>query len=118
YLIELPFIIIGFVYLFLQKNPLLKLPLVWLFLAPLVASITTDDIPNIQRSLVMFPMLEVIAGFGIASVISSIASKKRVIIAVVISAAFAMNFVYFLHQYVVHSSSHVTIYRFNGFKEM
>src|SRR5260221_585291 len=39
YLAELPFIIIGFVYLFTQTSALLKLPLIWLFIAPLVGSI-------------------------------------------------------------------------------
>lgn len=117
-IMELPFIILGFIYLFIQKNNLMKIPLIWLFVAPIVASITMDDIPNVQRSLAMFPMLEVVAGYGIMTVITSFLKKKRngVIFFVVLAVLF--NFAYFLHQYFVHGSSHQTSNRFNGFKEM
>lgn len=111
YLVELPFIIVGAAYLLTQKKIMLKFPLVWLALAPVVASITTDDIPNIQRSMVLFPMLELIAVFGIVQ-------SKRYIGALFIIFIFASNATYFFHQYIVHGSSHQTLYRFNGFKEM
>jgi len=111
YLAELPFIIIGFAYLLTQKRFMLKFPLVWLALAPVVASITTDDIPNIQRSMVMFPMLELIAVFGIVK-------SRRYVGMLFIVFIFVCNVAYFFHQYVVHGSSHQTLYRFNGFKEM
>jgi 4-amino-4-deoxy-L-arabinose transferase-like glycosyltransferase len=118
YLIELPFVIIGFAYLLTQPNMLLKLPLIWLLLGPLVASITTDDIPNIQRVMVMLPMWEVIAGYGFFKAVSLFTGRKRKVFILLFSILFAYNFIYFLHQYFVHGSSHVTIYRFNGFKEM
>lgn len=118
YLVELPFIVIGFIYLVIQKNILFKLPLVWLLLAPVVASITMDDIPNVQRVMVLFPMFEVMAGFGLVKVISKFQHSIKKITVVVISICFIYSFVYFTHQYVIHGSSHETIYRFNGFKEM
>ncbi len=118
YLIELPFIIIGFVYLFSQTNLFLKFPLVWLFVAPLVASITTDDIPNIQRAMVMFPMVEILAGYGFMKVITAISGNRKKIAIFLAALLMLYNFAYFLHQYFIHAASHVTIYRFNGFKEM
>jgi len=118
YLVELPFIIIGFIYLCIQKNVLLTIPLIWLFIAPIAASITVDDIPNIQRVMVMFPMLEVMASFGIMKVISTYKHTKKKIFMILIGFGLVFNFAYFLHQYTIHGSSHETIYRFNGFKEM
>jgi hypothetical protein len=118
YLCALPFLIIGFIALFVQKNPLLKLTFVWLFLAPLVGSITTDDIPNIQRVMVMFPMLEVLTAYGILQVVSGFKHSQRAIVISVICLGFFLNSIYFLHQYVVHGTSHESMYRFNGFKEM
>lgn len=118
YVAELPFIVAGFIYLFVQRNALLKLPLIWLFIAPIVASITTDDIPNIQRVLVMFPMFEIIASYGLVKTISVIARKKRPVVISIIGLGFLFNVVYFLHQYYIHGASHETEYRFNGFKEM
>ena len=117
-IIELPFVIIGFIYIFMQGNNLLKIPLVWLFIAPIVASITTDDIPNVQRSLVMFPMIELLAGYGITKIMTVISKKQKNIFIVSICVAFLFNIIFFLHQYYIHGSSHETIYRFNGFKEM
>lgn len=117
-IMEFPFIIVGFIYLIIQGNNLMKIPLIWLFIAPIVASITMDDIPNVQRSLVMFPMLEVVAAYGIVTIVTSFLKKKWNIIILFFVLAFLFNFAYFLHQYFVHGSSHQTINRFNGFKEM
>lgn len=118
YLIELPFIIIGFVYLLSQSVLLLKFPLVWLFAAPLVASITTDDIPNIQRVMVLFPMLELLAGYGFIKLLTVLSGKKTKVAVLIIVIILFGNVAYFFHQYFIHAASHVTIYRFNGFKEM
>lgn len=118
FIMELPFIIAGFIYLFIQGKNLTKIPLIWLFIAPLVASITMDDIPNVQRSLAMFPMFEVLAGYGIVTVITTFLKKKRNGVILFVVLAFLFNFAYFLHQYFVHGSSHQTTHRFNGFKEM
>ena len=64
YLIELPFILIGLFYLFSSKDVYHKLPLIWLIIAPITAAFTTDDIPNLQRAIVMFPMIDLIAAYG------------------------------------------------------
>lgn len=117
-IIELPFIIVGFIYLFIQRNNLMKIPLIWLFIAPIIASITMDDIPNVQRSLSMFPMLEIVAGFGIVTTVTFFVKKKWNIGILFMGLVFLLNVAYFLHQYFVHGFSHETIYRFNGFKEM
>jgi hypothetical protein len=66
----------------------------------------------------MFPMLEVMAGFGIMKAISIYKYTKKKIFVVLISIGIMVNFAYFLHQYTIHGSSHETVYRFNGFKEM
>ncbi|MCX6791866.1 MAG: glycosyltransferase family 39 protein [Candidatus Gottesmanbacteria bacterium] len=118
YIAELPFIIVGFIYLCVQRNTLLKLPLVWLFIAPIVASITTDDIPNIQRVLVMFPMFEILASYGLVQTVSVITRKKMPVVIIILGLGFLFNVTYFLHQYYIHGASHETEYRFNGFKEM
>jgi len=64
YVVELPFILVGLFYIFKEKNRIYKLPVIWLIIAPVVASLTVDDIPNVNRAIVMFPMLDVIAAFG------------------------------------------------------
>ena len=117
-LFELPFIIIGFIYFFKQKNLFFYIILAWLITAPLTASLTMDDIPNVQRVMVMFPMFEVLTAYGIIKTIALSIKKNKGILVTIIVLTISVNFIYFLHQYFVHASAHETQYRFNGFKEM
>lgn len=118
YIVELPFILIGLFYLFFSKNRYYKLPLIWLILAPVTAAFTVDDVPNIQRTIVMFPIIELIAAYGF--VIFTNRFKNFKYKAVVVFSAFflIMNFFYFLHQYFVHSPIHRNWYRNEGFGQM
>jgi len=118
YIVELPFILIGLFYLFFSKNRYHKLPLIWLILAPVTAAFTVDDVPNIQRTIVIFPMIELIAAYGF--VIFTNRFKDFKYKAVVVFSAFflIMNFSYFIHQYFIHSRVHRNWYRNEGFGQM
>lgn len=124
YLIELPFLLAG-LYLLIKnssKNRLFLIPMIWLFLGPTVAALTRDDVPNIQRSLVMLPALIMITAYGLYES-WQLAKKKappivRNLVLLFVIAALWWNFSYFLHQYLIHAKVHRPWYRFNGFKEM
>lgn len=116
YLLELPLILIGIYYLIKEKNIYYKIPLVWLLFAPIVPAITMDDVPNINRAIVMFPMLEIIAGFGFLSFIRSGKYKKQIF--TLITFFLMLNFLYFLHQYFYNAKTNKPWYRNNGFSEM
>lgn len=118
YLIELPFLLTGLVLLLVSKNKMHKIPLLWLFTAPLIAALTADDVPNIRRSLLMFPMIEVISAFGFLFILQKIKGSLKILLIVVVSAFLVYNFSYFIHQYIVHAKVHRTWYRNNGFPEM
>lgn len=118
YLIELPFILIGGIYLILKRKPLYFVPIIWLLAAPITAAITVDDIPNINRALVMFPMLEVLAAVGFIAVISYYKKYLRILILSSVISIFCFSITYFLHQYFVQAHAHRTWYRNNGFAEM
>lgn len=117
YLVELPFVIIGLVYLSTNKKSMQKVPIIWLLLAPTAAA-TALDVNNLQRAIVMFPILEIIAAFAITQVIDAFSKQKKQIACVLIFGFFALNFLYFLHQYFIHSTIHRTWYRNNGFSQM
>lgn len=125
-LIEFPFILYGAYLSIRSKNRLEKLPLFWVLVAPVTASITVDDIPNLQRAIVLFPMLEILAAVGLVSLLKRIFSLRypifnsyiKYIALICIVFAIAFNFSYFMHQYFVHGSTHRTWYRNNGFSEM
>ena len=118
YLIELPFIIYGFYLLFKQKKNWAFVIIAWLLLAPAAASLTVDDIPNVRRSFMMVPVIEIIAAIGIIGFFTFIPrSLKKISIGIFI-VLFAFNFFYFLHQYFVHAPIHKNWWRNEGFGEM
>lgn len=118
YLTELPFLLIGLVVLAKNKNKVYKIPVLWLFIAPLVAAITIDDIPNLRRSLIMLPALELISAFGFWHVLQNRKRFIKMLIIFVCAITLTYNFVYFLHQYFIHAPIHMNWYRNEGFGEM
>jgi len=116
YIAELPFILVGIYNLVKKKNIYYKIPLVWFLIAPIVPALTMDDMPNINRNIVMFPMLEIVAGFGFLSIIGNINKKKQAIALVALLLLF--NSFYFLHQYFYNAKTHNPWYRNNGFSKM
>lgn len=118
YIVELPFILYGLILMATSKKKFYKIPMLWLLIAPITAAITVDDSPNVRRSLVMFPALEMIAAFGIINFLKEYSSYfKRLIISVTI-IFFLFNFFYFLHQYFINAKVHRPWYRNNGFPDM
>ncbi|HMS22593.1 MAG TPA: glycosyltransferase family 39 protein [Candidatus Levybacteria bacterium] len=126
YLIELPFLIIGIYVLIKSKEKNSKIPLIWLIIAPIVAAATVDDTPNIRRSLLMVPAIEIIVSVGIISFFNYLknhghtfnATKIKYIITCFLIVCFIGNVMYFFHQYFIHAKHHRTWYRNNGFSEM
>lgn len=126
YIVELPFILMGIYVLIKSKDKNSKIPLIWLVIAPIVAAVTVDDTPNVRRSLLMVPAIEIIASVGIISFFNYFRNRnfkvntiniKHIIIGIVV-LFFIGNIMYFLHQYFVHAKHHRTWYRNNGFSEL
>lgn len=118
YLIELPFILLGVFFLLNSKNKYHKLPLIWLIIAPITAAITIDDIPNVNRAVIMFPMLELMAAYGFIVFANKFSSFKYKILVGFFSLLLLFNFSYFLHQYFVHAQMNKNWYRNEGFGDM
>ena len=116
YLLELPFILVGIYYLIKERNIYSKIPLVWLLIAPVIPAITMDDVPNINRAVVMFPMLNIIAAVGFLAFLKNFKYKKQT--AVLIGTLFLINALYFFNQYFYNAKTHKPWYRNNGFSEM
>jgi hypothetical protein len=103
----------------LRKNgKIYKLPLLWLLAGPVVAALTLDDLPNINRSSVMFPIIEMIAALGIISFISNVTKNKKRIAIFLVFLLFLANFYYFLFQYFVNAKYQNPWYRNNGFSQV
>lgn len=94
--VEFVLLVVGLVGLAQKKFS--YLPLLLLLLAPLPAAITTEDAPNLHRSLVMSPFISLIAGFGLYQL--SRFSRKILILTVFI---LAVDLFLFSHLYMVHN---------------
>jgi 4-amino-4-deoxy-L-arabinose transferase-like glycosyltransferase len=118
YIVELPFILLGAFYLLSSKEKKYKLPLIWLIVAPITAAITIDDIPNVNRAIIMFPMLELIAAYGFVVFSSKFSRMKYKLIIGLAGLFLIFNFFYFLQQYFVHAPIHQNWWRNEGFGQM
>lgn len=117
YIIELPFLIFGLYKLIKSNNRMHKAFLIWLLVAPAVSAITMDDIPNVNRSIVMVPVLEIIVAFGFFNALIAFHKKKLFFVGLSV-VLFLGNVFYFGHQYFVNATVHNNWYRNNGFSEM
>lgn len=119
YAIELPLIIFGiFKLLSIQKKLGLFL-LGWIALAPLGSALTFDDIPNLQRTLIMLPALYIVEAFGMMYVVLFFRALKLLKVAVsLIVLVFLFNISFYIHQYYVHASLYRPWYRQDGYSEL
>lgn len=117
YIIELPFLLFGIYVMLKSKSRIHKLPILWLIIVPIVGGITMDDIPNVNRSIIMVPVLEIIVAVGFINMVS-LFHKKKLFFAILSAFLFLGNILYFGHQYFINATVHNNWYRNNGFSEM
>lgn len=113
YVLELPFLLMGFYYLF-KKKPKGFLFLVWWFLVvPAPASFTTG-LPHVMRVGNFLPILQIFIAYGMVNFWQSLKKQKikkimfigypvRFLLYGVYVLLFTLNIFYFLHQYFVHN---------------
>lgn len=118
YILALPFLLLGVIVLFLKKDVYAKIPFLWILFAPVVAAMTVDDIPNVRRVLVLLPMFELLVACGFFYAYELVKKEWKKIYIISISILFLCNFAYFLNQYFIQATVHLTWYRNNGFDTM
>ncbi|KKQ27042.1 MAG: hypothetical protein US43_C0038G0002 [Candidatus Levybacteria bacterium GW2011_GWA1_37_16] len=117
YIIELPFLLFGVYAILKSKSRIHKLPILWLIIAPIVGGITMDDIPNVNRSITMVPVLEIIVAIGFINAMN-LFHKKKLFFVILSVFLFLGNISYFGHQYFINATVHNNWYRNNGFSKM
>jgi len=117
YLFELPILLVG-IWTLLRHNKQLGFFIIgWVLLAPMGSALTFDDIPNAQRTLLIFPALSIIAAYGLVTLGQYIKTYRRFWIA--IGGAFLLLSVsQYLHQYYIHGVVHRPWYRQEGYREL
>lgn len=98
--IEFFLIILGLISIARGKSS--SLPLLLLLVAPIPAALTTEDAPNLHRSLFMVPFLSIIAGSGI-TFLSDLKWNHAKYGITVLLILLSLNFIYFAHMYFIHN---------------
>lgn len=105
YLFELPFIVIGFIWMVQKLNKTILFFLLYFFLSPIASAISTGT-PHPVRAIAMIPALHIFTAFGIVTSYSWIQKRKSILKLSFISIALLLlifNILYYLHQYYVHT---------------
>lgn len=110
YLIQAPFLILGFAILLSEgikaKKYLYLIPLTWLLIGVIPAALTWEDLPNVVRSNLMIPALVMIVAFGIYEALKLTKGRVRNILIVVCTLILFQNIAIFLHNYFYHAKIH------------
>lgn len=82
-----------------------------LILSPLVSAVTATDIPNIHRSLNMVLFISILEGIGLYYLL---VVQKRKWIGKIFMAGFVILWIFFWHNYSVHTPKSVIAYHRDG----
>lgn len=125
FVIDAVFIILGFslllTFLFEKRAEswLIALPFAWLFVGPLPAAFTFEDMPHFQRAIMMMPALLLFAAYGLYRLFTFSKTKPyRLVFSLVIGFIFTYQIALFLHDYFHHTLTHEAKHRNEGQKEL
>lgn len=120
YVYELPLILLGVWELFKRNKRTALFIIGWIILAPLGSALTFDDVPNLQRTLIIFPAISFLAAFGVVSIYGLLNSlrvnKYTIYIPGILIVVYFLSF--YLHQYYIHQPVYRPWYRQDGYKEL
>jgi len=123
YSFELLLIPFGICFLLIKQRKIGIFLLGWLLLVPIGSSITFDDIPNLQRTLIFFPALSIISAYGLVEIENAfqkvkLLKKNFVLINFLVVFLFLYNLFYYLQSYYLHAPLHQPWFRQAGYKQL
>jgi 4-amino-4-deoxy-L-arabinose transferase-like glycosyltransferase len=126
YLVELPFLLIGFYFLLfnsfipIDKKTKIFL-LLWILAAPIPAALTTG-VPHAVRTLNVLPSLQIITALGLIIVAIRISklriSKLKTLTFALLFSFFIFNFSFFINQYFVQQNYYYASEWNYGYREL
>jgi len=98
YLINLPFLILGIIYLLKKKSKVCCLILSWLFLAPIAGSLTRES-PHVLRAITMLPVPMILSSIGFYYLLEKISKKYRIFTILIYIIIVLLSFENYLMKY-------------------
>lgn len=119
YIFELPCLLLGGWFLLTKEKRIAWFLLAWVFLAPVGSALTYDDIPNLQRTLLIFPALAVISALGL-NFIWNFSQKRFSRLSIRIACCFVIiySLCFYMHAYYYHAQIHRPWFRDEGFPSL
>lgn len=120
FLLIAPLMLIGAYFVFSQPKRLTQQWLIiWLLLiAPIPASMTVIESPNIRRSLLMVVPLLLLAAIGLRESVQMLNKHKLHFVKLILWMAIFAEFVFFWHHYVFQSDRVASLEREDGIREI
>ncbi len=119
YLLDLPLLLFGLIKLINKEKRTGAFLIGWVLISPIGSALTFDDIPNLQRTLIIFPALSIITSFGLLEFWKTISKIKfAFFIKIILTTVIFYGFLFYMHQYYVHQVVHRPWYRQEGYEEM
>ncbi len=122
YFFDIPLLFLGIWSLFRNDKKLGVLILGWVALAPVGSALTFDDVPNLQRTLIIFPALSIISALGLCEIYNFFTSFKNkwvfrfAMFCVAVVIAYSLSF--YLYSYYVQQVVHRPWFREEGYREL
>ncbi len=105
YIFSMAFIIAGVYFLLSRTLKTSWILFVLFLLAPIPASLT-NEAPHSLRSLIFLPTWQIFEAAGVLFFIQKFNKKSiRPVITVLVVVLFLLNFLYYLHQYFIHTNT-------------
>jgi len=120
YTFELPLLLLGMWFLLNKNKKTGYFLIIWILLTPLGDSLTFDDVPNLQRTLLMQPAFCMISAYGCILFFNSLRKNRFIFILSIPFTIFVIlySILFYLHQYYVHAVVHRPWYRQEGYKDL
>ncbi|OGH08836.1 MAG: hypothetical protein A2152_03395 [Candidatus Levybacteria bacterium RBG_16_35_6] len=100
YLWDIPFFIIGILFLIKRKEGAWWLVPLWLLLA-IIPAATARETPHALRIETSLPTFQILSAYGFATVILAIKRYRKTVASALLFLLF-LNFIYFYHDYFAH----------------
>lgn len=117
YIWEIPFFLLGFLFLFSKREGRWWIILLWIFIG-IIPAATARETPHALRIEAVLPTFQLITAYGLYNTVKKIKSVQRQKIFISgISIIIALNLIYFLHIYINHYSREYSREWQYGYKE-
>lgn len=119
YFLDVIFIVSGLIYLYQKDKKIFYFLAGWIVIVPIGSAMTFDDIPNLQRTLIIFPALSIVIAVGLYGLWNlKYNVRLQVIFRSLLVVVIIYNLSFYLHQYFVHQVNHRPWFRQEGYKEL